>query len=108
ERGWNKVWLESVTLAANRPKIRKQYKKASMMTRALRERHVKQMLEELGIKNAGVAAPGVVTFLEAISTKLVLDRLVGINAGHKELLDILARVRDRLQDRSSLELSEIL
>ena len=29
ERGWGKVWLENLTLAANRPKICKQYVKAS-------------------------------------------------------------------------------
>src|SRR5580698_7554777 len=46
DRGWGKVWLENLTLAANRPKIRAQYVKAATMTRKLHERHVRDMLEE--------------------------------------------------------------
>jgi len=37
-----------------------------------------------------------VTLLDAITSKLILDRLVGIRAGHRELLDILHRLWDRV------------
>ena len=43
-------------------------------------------------------AQGIVTLLDAITSKLILDRLVGIKAGHRELLDILHRVRDHLAE----------
>jgi AcrR family transcriptional regulator len=98
ERGWNKVWLEAVTLAANRRRIRQQYLHASTATRDFRERRVDEMLEQLGIDREVIPTEGVVTLLEAISTKLVLDQLVGVSAGHKELLEILRHVFDRLDD----------
>jgi AcrR family transcriptional regulator len=96
KRGWGKIWLENLTLAANRPRIGKQYVKASTMTRKLHEQHVSEMLEHLGIDRDGFPAEGIVTLLDAITSKLILDRLVGIKAGHQELLDMLHRVWDQL------------
>jgi hypothetical protein len=90
------VWLENLTLAANRPKIGKQYAKAATMTRKLHEEHVADMLERLGIDGEEFPAQGIVTLLDAITSKLILDRLVGIRAGHRELLDILHRIWDRV------------
>jgi AcrR family transcriptional regulator len=92
ERGWGKVWLENLTLAANRPKIRAQYVKAATMTRKLHERHVREMLEEYGVDTDEYPAQAIVTLLDAITSKLILDRLVGIRAGHKELLAMLHRI----------------
>ena len=96
KRGWGKIWLENLTLAANRPKIGKQYVKASTMTRKLHEKHVSDMLEQLGLDAEEFPAQGIVTLLDAITSKLILDRLVGIKAGHQELLDILHRLWDHL------------
>jgi AcrR family transcriptional regulator len=92
ERGWGKVWLENLTLAANRPKIRKQYVKASTMTRKLHERQVSDMLEEHGVDARLYPTQAIVTLLDAITSKLILDRLVGIRAGHSELLAMLHRI----------------
>jgi AcrR family transcriptional regulator len=96
KRGWGKIWLENLTLAANRPKIGKQYVKASTMTRKLHEQHVSEMLDHLGIDRDEFPVQGIVTLLDAITSKLILDRLVGIKAGHQELLDMLHRVWDQL------------
>jgi len=97
ERGWGKIWLENLTLAANRPRIRKQYVKASSTVRKLHEQQVKETLDRLGIDPADFPANGVVTLLDAITSKLILDRLVGITAGHRELLGILQRVLDQFK-----------
>jgi AcrR family transcriptional regulator len=98
ERGWGKVWLENLTLAANRPKIRKQYVKASTMTRKLHERQVSEMLEEHGVDATRYPAQAIVTLLDAITSKLILDRLVGIRAGHSELLAMLHRVWGQVEE----------
>jgi AcrR family transcriptional regulator len=105
ERGWGKVWLENLTLAANRPKIRKQYVKTSTMTRKLHERQVSEMLEEHGVDTELYPAQAIVTLLDAITGKLILDRLVGIKSGHKELLAMLrgiwSQVDQELQQRAA-------
>ncbi len=98
ERGWGKVWLENLTLAANRPKIRKQYVKASTMTRKLHERQVSEMLEEHGVDEKLYPAQAIVTLLDAITSKLILDRLVGIRAGHSELLAMLHRIWGQVEE----------
>ncbi len=97
ERGWGKIWLENLTLAANRPKIRKQYVKASTMTRKVHERHVSEMLEQHGVDTQEFPAEAIVTLLDAITSKLILDRLVGIKAGHNELLAMLHQVWDQIE-----------
>jgi hypothetical protein len=89
--------LENLTLAANRPRIRRQYVKASSTLRKLHEQRVRETLDELGVDPEDLPAKGVVTLLDAITSKLILDRLVGITAGHRELLDMLPRVLDRLK-----------
>jgi AcrR family transcriptional regulator len=98
ERGWGKVWLENLTLAANRPTIRKQYVKASTMTRKLHERQVSDMLEEHEVDARLYPAPAIVTLLDAITSKLILDRLVGIKAGHSELLAMLHRIWGQVEE----------
>jgi AcrR family transcriptional regulator len=97
ERGWGKIWLENLTLAANRPRIRKQYVKASTTVRKLHEQRVKETLDRLGVDPEEFPAKGVVTLLDAITSKLILDRLVGISAGHRELLGMLHRVLDQFK-----------
>jgi AcrR family transcriptional regulator len=89
ERGWGKIWLENLTLAANRPRIRQQYVKAASTVRKLHERQVAEMLERLGIDEDRFPPKAVVTLLDAITSKIILDRLVGIRTGHQELLDML-------------------
>lgn len=98
DKGWGKVWLENLTLAANRPKIAKQYVKASTMTRKLHEKHVREMLEELGVDPEEYPPQGIVTLLDAVTSKLILDRLVGIKAGHKEMIELLHRMWEQLQE----------
>ena len=90
--------MENLTLAANRPKIGKQYARAATMTRKLHEQHVNEMLDELGIDRKEFPASGIVTLLDAITSKLILDRLVGIKAGHKELLAMLHRVWAQMEE----------
>jgi AcrR family transcriptional regulator len=97
DRGWGKIWLENLTLAANRPRIRKQYVKASSTVRKLHEQRVRETLDELGVSPEEFPAKAVVTLLDAITQKLILDRLVGITAGHRELLSMLPRVLNRLK-----------
>lgn len=105
ERGWGKVWLENLTLAANRPKICKQYVKTSTMTRKLHEQNVNDMLERLGVDQDEYPAQGIVTLLDAITSKLILDRIVGIKAGHKELLAMLHRMWDEVENRLEPEVA---
>jgi AcrR family transcriptional regulator len=100
ERGWGKIWLENLTLAANRPKIRKQYVKTSTMTRKLHEQYVSDTLEQLDIDRDEYPAQGIVTLLDAITQKIILDRLVGIRAGHQELLDMLRRLWGQIEQSS--------
>jgi len=105
ERGWGKIWLENLTLAANRPRLREQYIKVSTMIRELHERRVRDMLERLGIDDREFPAAGIVTLLDAINYKLILDRLVGIDAGHRELVEILGRIRGQLEQAATSELA---
>jgi AcrR family transcriptional regulator len=98
ERGWGKIWLENLTLAANRPRIRKQYLQAANPIRKLHERDVSAMLAEFGIDENEYPAQGIVTLLDAVTQKVILDRLVGIRSGHRELIRILQRLWGQLEN----------
>jgi hypothetical protein len=68
------------------------------MTRKLHEKHVREMLEELGVDPEEYPPQGIVTLLDAVTSKLILDRLVGIKAGHKEMIELLHRMWEQLQE----------
>ncbi|MHB8467027.1 MAG: TetR/AcrR family transcriptional regulator [Acidimicrobiales bacterium] len=96
ERGWGKVWLENLTLAANRPVIRRQYVKTASTVRKLHERQVSEMLDRLGLDSTEYPPTAIVTLLDAITSKIILDRLVGIRTGHQELLRLLRTMWDSM------------
>jgi hypothetical protein len=73
--------------------------KASTMTRKLHERQVSEMLGQLGVDEDEFSAQGIVTLLDAITSKMILDRLVGIKAGHKELIAMLHRIWGEIEQR---------
>src|SRR5207248_8711321 len=89
KRGWGKIWLQNLTLAANRPRIRQQYAKAASTVRKLHERQVRDMLQSLDLSETDYPPEAIVTLLDAITSKLILDRLVGITTGHRSLLRML-------------------
>lgn len=95
DRGWGKIWLENLTLAANRSRVRDQYVRASSTVRRLHEERAGQMLRDLGLNPAEYPPTGIVTLLDAVAQKLILDRLVGIDTGHREALAILRRLWSR-------------
>jgi len=97
DRGWGKVWLENLTLAANRPAIRKQYVKVSTTVRRLHEEHMRDMLEHWNVDTEEFAPAGMVTLVDAVTSKLILDRLVGMRAGHDELIQVLHRLLELLE-----------
>jgi len=101
DRGWGKVWLENLTLAANRPAIRKQYVKVATTVRRLHEEHMRDMLEQWNVDTEEFAPAGMVTLVDAVTSKLILDRLVGIRAGHDELIRILHRLLELLEKSGS-------
>ena len=70
------------------------------MTSKVDERHVSEMLEQHGVDTQEFPAEAIVTLLDAITSKLILDRLVGIKAGHNELLAMLHQVWDQIEPRA--------
>jgi AcrR family transcriptional regulator len=101
DRGWGKVWLENLTLAANRPAIRKQYVKVSTTVRKLHEDHMRDLFEHWSVDTEEFPPAGMVTLVDAITSKLILDRLVGMRAGHDELIQILHRLWELLEETGS-------
>jgi AcrR family transcriptional regulator len=101
DRGWGKVWLENLTLAANRPAIRKQYVKVATTVRRLHEEHMRSMLEHWNVDTEAFVPAGMVALVDAITSKLILDRLVGVRAGHDELVQILHHLWELLERSGS-------
>ena len=53
--------------------------------------------DEHGVDAELYPAQAIVTLLDAITSKLILDRLVGIRAGHNELLAMLHRIWGQIE-----------
>ncbi|MDA8043956.1 MAG: helix-turn-helix domain containing protein [Actinomycetota bacterium] len=101
DAGWPKIWLEAVTLAANRDDLRETLVHAMKQSRQVREQAVAYDLGRLGVDTRQLPVSGVTTLMEAISTKLIIDRLLGIDTGHDEMLRIVDRLAGLMESAGS-------
>ena len=84
DRPYQKIWLELQALAWNRPELRERLAEVHAEWRAVLTEAFGPVREELGLE---VALEALVTLVYTFNEGIVLERLCGIDTGHRELLD---------------------
>ena len=81
---YQKIWLELQALAWNNPDIRTRLARVNAEWRAVLTEAFEQPRRELGI---GLPLPALVSLVMTFNLGIIVERLGGIETGHRELLD---------------------
>jgi AcrR family transcriptional regulator len=88
DRPYQKIWFELQALAWNRPDLRARLAHVHAEWRAVLIEAFAPVREELGLE---IPLEALVTLVYAFNEGIMLDRMSGIERGHKELLDWIDR-----------------
>jgi TetR/AcrR family transcriptional regulator len=81
---YQKIWLELQALAWNNPDIRARLARVNAEWRAVLTEALEQPRRELGI---GLPLEALVSLVMTFNLGIIIERLGGVDAGHRELLD---------------------
>jgi AcrR family transcriptional regulator len=84
--GYPKVWGELQTLAWNKPELRKRLQSLNDRWRSLLRDALSEAIEEYGLKDTRFSAEVWAALVMQFNEGLLLERLLGFNRGHSELL----------------------
>jgi AcrR family transcriptional regulator len=82
--GYQKVWYELQAMAWNKPELRERIAHVTVEWREVLAEAFEQGRREHGIE---IPIDALVTLVAAFNQGLILERLSGIDSGHRELLD---------------------
>jgi AcrR family transcriptional regulator len=84
DRPYQKIWYELQALAWNRPDLRERLARVHAEWRAVLIEAFAPIRDELGLE---IPLEALVTLVYAFNEGIMLDRMSGIELGHRELLD---------------------
>jgi AcrR family transcriptional regulator len=89
--GYPKVWLELQALGWNRPDIRARVARVSGEWRTVLSEAFAGALDEYGLDRDGFPLAAWVTLIYTFNLGIEVDRLSGVDSGHRELLEAIDR-----------------
>jgi AcrR family transcriptional regulator len=84
DRPYQKIWFELQGLAWNRPELKERLARVHAEWRTVLAEAFAPVRQELGLE---LPVEALVTLVYTFNEGIILDRLSGIDTGHKELLD---------------------
>jgi AcrR family transcriptional regulator len=101
ESGYHKVWFELQAMGWNDPTIRGRLHKVHEQWFATLLPAFEAGLTELGVDQRRYPAKAVVSLVVTFNQGMMLERLSGIDSGHRELLRMVDRTLERLWEGAS-------
>ncbi|MGH2714061.1 MAG: TetR/AcrR family transcriptional regulator [Thermoleophilaceae bacterium] len=96
--GYPKIWLELQALGWNRPDIAKRVARVNGEWRAVLTEAFDQMIGEYGLDREQFPLAAVVSLVMTFNEGIMVERLSGISAGHRDLLEMVERWLDTLEE----------
>ena len=96
--GYPKIWLELQALGWNRPDIAERVGQVNMEWRTVLTEAFDQMIDEYGVDRDRFPLAGVVSLVMTFNEGIMVERLSGISDGHRELMEMVERWLDALED----------
>jgi AcrR family transcriptional regulator len=84
--GYPKIWAELEALAWNRPEMRERLRAVDESWRSVLSDALSEAIEEYGLENSGFSAEALAALVMQFNKGLLLERLLGFDRGHAELL----------------------
>jgi hypothetical protein len=96
--GYPKIWLELQALGWNRPDIAERVAQVNREWRDVLTDAFGRMLDEYGVDRERYPLAGVVSLVMTFNEGIMVERLSGISDGHGELMEMVERWLDSLEE----------
>jgi AcrR family transcriptional regulator len=96
--GYPKIWLELQALGWNRPDIAERVAEVNREWRAVLTEAFDQMISEYGVDRDQFPLEGIVSLVMTFNEGIMVERLSGISAGHRDLLEMVERWLEPLEE----------
>jgi AcrR family transcriptional regulator len=96
--GYPKIWLELQALGWNRPDIAERVAEVNGEWRAVLTEALDQMMDEFGLDREQFPLAAMVSLVLTFNEGIMVERLSGISAGHRELLEMVERWLESLEE----------
>ena len=96
--GYPKIWLELQALGWNHPDIAERVGQVNGQWRAVLTGAFDEMMDEYGLDRKRFPLPGMVSLVMTFNEGIMVERLSGISAGHGDLLRMVERWLESLEE----------
>jgi AcrR family transcriptional regulator len=96
--GYPKIWLELQALGWNRPDIAERVAEVNREWRDVLTEAFDQMIDEYGLDREQFPLAAIVSLVITFNEGIMVERLSGISAGHRDLLEMVERWLEPLEE----------
>jgi AcrR family transcriptional regulator len=96
--GYPKIWLELQALGWNQPDIAERVGQVNAQWRAVLTEAFDEMMDEYGLDRERFPLPAMVSLVMTFNEGIMVERLSGIPAGHRDLLRMVERWLESLEE----------
>jgi TetR/AcrR family transcriptional regulator len=96
--GYPKIWLELQALGWNHPDIAERVGQVNAQWRAVLTEAFDEMMDEYGLDRERFPLPAMVSLVVTFNEGIMVERLSGISAGHRDLLRMVERWLESLEE----------
>jgi AcrR family transcriptional regulator len=96
--GYPKIWLELQALGWNQPDIAERVGHVNAQWRAVLTEAFDEMMDEYGLDRERFPLEGMVSLAMTFNVGIMVERLSGISTGHRELLQMVERWLESLEE----------
>ena len=96
--GYPKIWLELQALGWNQPDIAERVGRVDARWRAVLTEAFDEMIDEYGLDRERFPLEGMVSLVMTFNVGIMVERLSGISAGHSDLLRMVERWLESLEE----------
>jgi AcrR family transcriptional regulator len=101
QSGYHKVWLEIQALGWNDERVRARIQEVNRQWAAVVNQAFEAGLAELGVDRRRYPTKAVVALVVTFNQGMILEKLSGVDSGHRELLRMVDRTLERLWEAQS-------
>jgi AcrR family transcriptional regulator len=96
--GYPKIWLELQALGWNRPDMAERVGRVNREWRSVLTEAFDQMIDEYGVDREQFPLAAIVSLVLTFNEGIMVERLSGISAGHRDLLEMVAGWLESLEE----------
>jgi AcrR family transcriptional regulator len=96
--GYPKIWLELQALGWNQPDIAERVGRVNAQWRAVLTEAFDEMMDEYGLDRERFPLEAMVSLVMTFNVGIMVERLSGITAGHRDLLQMVERWLESLEE----------